>query len=691
MKLNIEASRLVRSSAFTLAAATLATLSTVAAAQDTDEAVEQGEEEEETEETEDGQQIGTVDIGESVRSVQTATATPVTVINREEILDRQANTVAELVDSVPSVSLVNGSTPIGSAISIRGFGFNPPFGTDSKVSIQIDGAVADAEEIYRLGNQIFTEPDLYRTVEVIRGTVGSFEYGSGIIGGVIRLETVDAFDLTGGEAGIALNQTLGYFTNGDGFQSSTTLALAPTDRIELLGNFTWREQENQIDGNGDEIGNGEFELPSFLLKAGVYLDPDKEHYLRASYQQTTTADRDVPLDTFITTTDFFGNVDRDTLSQVAILRYNYNPLDNDAIDLLAQFSYTNQRIDQTFIPGSTNPPGFDRFVSGLGNADLQFEIYQGILKNAAFFETGSIRHSLRTGVEFRSRVRADANSAPGGVDNRLAFFAVDEIALTRGLTITPAIRYETQDVDARPSLNDGTNFSSGRDALMGGVSARYEFPMGLSFFASWAQSDNLPIIDDLENEVLREQIEVSETYEFGAAFNRVGLFADNDQIAIKVNYYNTEIDDLSSTFGVLGVQTEGFEAEASYATQGGFYIDFNASIISGEETRRDGTVGDWRNLPQNTYQGAIGKRFGRVFDVRWETILTEDRVQDGVVDGEGFDIHTLRAIVSPERGLLEGLTLRASVENIFDTFYQPARSLRPAPGRNFKFTVLKRF
>lgn len=687
------ASVLLRSSALALAASALAPHVAAQEVQDQED-IEQAEapdEGEGTELSEDGVEIGTVDIGESVRAVQTATATPVTVINREEILDRQANTVAELIDSVPSVSLVNGSTPIGSAISIRGFGFNPPFGTDSKVSVQIDGAVADAEEIYRVGNQIFTEPDLYRTVEVIRGTVGSFEYGSGIIGGVIRLETVDAFDLTGGEAGIAFNQTLGWFSNGDGFQSSSTLAVAPNDRVELLGNFTWRQQNNQTDGNGDEIGNGEFELPSFLLKAGVYLDPDREHYLRASYQQTTTADRDVPLDTFITSTDFFGNVDRDTLSQVAILRYNYNPVDTDAVDLTAQFSYTNQKIDQTFIPGSTNPPGFDRFVSGLGNADLQFEIYQAVLKNAAFFETGGIRHSLRTGVDFRSRVRADASSAPGGVDNRLAFFAVDEITLTRGLTVTPAIRYETQDVDARPALNDGTAFSSGRDALMGGVSARYEFPIGLAFFASWAQSDNFPIIDDLENEVLREQIEVSETHEFGAAFNRVGLFSDNDQIAIKVNYYNTEIDDLSSTFGVAAVQTEGFEAEASYATQGGFYLDFNASIISGEETRTDGTVGDWRNLPQNTYQGAIGKRFGSLLDLRWESILAEDRVQDGTVDGEGFDLHNLRAIITPSGGILEGLALRLSVENIFDTFYQPARSLRPSPGRNFKVTVTKRF
>ncbi|MEM9085023.1 MAG: TonB-dependent receptor [Pseudomonadota bacterium] len=685
MTKRISQRRFWRASTFALAALALPTS---LAAQDTDE-------EDEVEETEDGQEIGTVDIGESVRAIQTDTATPTTVINREEILDRQANTVAELVDSVPGVSLVNGSTPIGSSISIRGFGFNQVFGTDSKVQIQIDGAASNPEEIYRLGNQIFTEPDLYKNIEVIRGTVGSFEYGSGIIGGLIRLETIDAFDLTGGEKGIAANQTFGFFTNGDGFQSSSTVAIAPSDRVELLGNFTYREQDNQTDGRGDEIGNGEFELPSFLIKGGVYLDPDKEHYLRASFQQSTTADRDVPLDTFITETDFFGNVDRDTTSQVAILRYNYNPVENDAVDLSAQFSYSNQDIEQTFIPGSsTLGPSFDPFVSGLGNADLQFETYQVLIKNASFFNTGSVQHNLRTGVDFRRRVRADANSAPGGRDNRIAFFIVDDIALTPGLTVTPALRYEAQDVVARPSLDDGSDFSGSRDALMGGISGRYEFGNGFSVFTSWARSRNLPILDDLENPVLRAQIEQGDTFEIGGAFNRIGVFGSSDALSFKVNYYDSDIDNLSSTRGVASVETEGFEGEASYATRSGFYFDVNASIITGDEIASDGTAQDWRNLPQNTFQAAFGKRFGDLLNLRWEAVYTEDRDQDLLLDppvANGFNVHNIRANLTPSGGFLDGVSLRVSVENLFDTFYQPARALRAAPGRNFKFTLGKRF
>ena len=66
-----------------------------------------------------------------------------------------------------------------------------------------------------------------------------------------------------------------------------------------------------------------------------------------------------------------------------------------------------------------------------------------------------------------------------------------------------------------------------------------------------------------------------------------------------------------------------------------------------------------------------------------------DRVK--LNEDNGFDVHNIRANLTPSGGFLDGFSLRVSVENLFDSFYQPARALRAAPGRNFKFTVAKRF
>lgn len=112
--------------------------------------------------------LGTIVLGESKREVAIETAIPTTTIDDTEIKDRQAGTVAELIDSVPGVTLVNGATAAGSGINIRGYGANATFGTDQKVLIQVDGATKGSEELYRIGTQLYTDPFLFREVEVTR-------------------------------------------------------------------------------------------------------------------------------------------------------------------------------------------------------------------------------------------------------------------------------------------------------------------------------------------------------------------------------------------------------------------------------------------------------------------------------------------------------------------------------------------
>ncbi|GGN60675.1 TonB-dependent heme/hemoglobin receptor family protein [Novosphingobium indicum] len=665
-----------------VAACALLSVQGVAMAQDAEPSAEERDEVEAA----DGEFLGTIDIGESTRAIRTDTATAITVIDRSEIEDRQANTIAELLDSVPGVTLINGSTPIGSGINIRGFGANGTYGTDQKVLILIDGATSGSEELYRIGTQLFTDPLLYKRAEVIRGTVGSFEYGSGVVGGVVRLESSDAYDYLGGQTGITLNQNLSGYSNRNGFSTSTTIAAMPSEHFEFLANYSYREGGTQKDGHGDRIENSEFSLPSYLVKGAIHFGADNAHTIEASYSQTETTERDKPYDSFGTSGGAFGNVDRDTTSKTLILGYFYNPIGNDAIDLSLVYTFADQDIDQEYIEGSSPfaPPGGFPVVS----ADQSYETSKITLKNAARFQTGSIRHHLRAGLEYINKDRLDAESAPGGNDKRMAAFAVDEISLFRGFTITPAARWETSTV--KGTLDDGTRVSYTNEALMGGISARYELPFGLAAFGSWARTKSLPILDDLENEIYMMQPEKGETWEAGASFGRIGIFTPDDQFAIKVNYYDTDLTDNTSYSGVLEIYLQGVEIEASYATASGFYADFNGNIVDGKRLLTDGVINDWTNLPANTYQLAIGKRFGKLVDVRWEGVLAEDLNTNGEI-AEGYDVHNLRASFSPNVGLFKNFTLRLSVENIFDSYYTPALATRPAPGRNFKGAISLQF
>ncbi len=643
--------------------------------------------------------LGTLELGESKREIQTGTAVPVTNIDQEEINDRQANTVAELIDSVPGVTLVNGSTPQGSGINIRGYGANGTFGTDQKVLILVDGATTGAEELYRIGNQLFTDPQLYKSVSVIRGTVGSFEYGSGVVGGVVQLETKDASDFTGGEPGFRFRQTLEGYSNGSGFASSSILAWQPNRQTEFLFNYTYRDQSDQKDGNGDTIGNSAFTLPSLLAKGKYSFGDNLEHSITATWNQSSSEERDVPYDSFGTTADAFGNVDREIETRIAVLRYQYRPAGNDLVDLDVNLSYSEQSIDSSYVPGSSSLEGTPFFpgIRALADATHNYETTKLTIKNSAYFQTGAASHDLRFGVEFIDRERLDAPSAPGGTDRRVALFAVDDIQFGDRLTVTPALRYETQDIKGNGDAAAPFNASYDNDALMGGLSARYEFASGFAVFAGGAYTESLPIIDDLGTPRYMTQPEKSRTWEAGFSYDRGDIFAAGDALRAKVNLYSTDLWDITSYVSgtpsqpLSKVETEGVEIEASYAHATGFYVDFNANIVNATEFSAAGIGSPWRNEPTDSARIALGKRFGETLDVSWEIFGAKSGLDSSGDPVGGYGVNTLRATYLPQEGALAGFELRAGIENIFDKAYQPNLSTRNSPGRNFKLTLAKTF
>lgn len=629
--------------------------------------------------------LGIIELGASKREVQVGTATALTVINQEEIDDRQASTIAELIDSVPGVTLVNGSTPQGSGINIRGFGANGTYGTDSKVLIVVDGATTGAEELYRISTQLFTDPELYKEVSVIRGTVGSFEYGSGVVGGVVLLKTKDASDFTGGEIGLRLRQTLMAVSNGTGFASSTIVAWQPTKNLEFLLNYTVHDEAAYEAGNGEVQEYTDFHMPSSLVKGKYTFGENEAHSITVSYSDSTTDEKDVLYDMFNTTGPAFGNIDRKTHSKIAIVQYSFNPVGNDLVDLSVNLSHTEQNIiqDCTIANVACYP-----FV----DADQNYKISQLTIKNSAFFTTGTVDHDLRVGIEFIKRDRMDGgSSSPGGTDKRVALFVVDEIQLNDNLSITPALRYETQDVSGISSALSPLNASYNNDALMGGLSARYEFDSGFAVFGSAAYTESLPIIDDIGTIAFMTQPEKSHTYEAGVSYTRGDLFSSGDALQVKVNLYDTYTWDITSYSGIANVQTQGIELEASYSHASGFYADLGATSAKGTQTNSAGVTERWLYSPETSARLTVGKHIGDEFDVSWELVAAQSTI--GILDGAlaGYGVNNLRATYKPQTGALKGAEFRFGVENILNATYQTQLSTRVAKGRNFKLTMAKTF
>lgn len=627
--------------------------------------------------------LGTIELSQGKREVQVGTAVPQTVINQEEIDDRQAATVAELVDSVPGVALVNGSRPEGSGINIRGFGANGTYGTDQKVAIVIDGATTGSEEIYRIGTQLFTDPSLYKSVSVIRGTVGSFEFGSGIVGGVVQFDTKDASDFTGGEVGLRFRQTLGYSSNGEGYHSSSIIAWQPMETFEVLLNYTKRDTDAYRDGDGNLVTYSATEPYSGLAKVRYTFGTANEHGLTFAYQKTSTDEVDAPYDAFNVVN--FGNVNRTTDSEVATLKYQYNPVGNDLVDLTVQYSYSDIYIESE----PTSPGGFADYLL---DGDHDYTIDKWTVKNAMFFRTGALSHDLRAGVEWITKDRLESQisptsgsvSVPGGTDERLAFFLVDDIGFGNNWTLTPALRWEDQTIRGAATYA-GDRYEN--SALMGGLSARYEFATGVSVFASAAYTESLPILDDLNNATFMSQPEKSRTYEIGASYAAGDVFSGGDSLQAKINLFVTDLWDVTSYSGIASVASQGAELELTYAMDSGLYVDLNAAYGEYDAADTAGAATDWNNAPANSARLTLGKRINRAWDLSWEQVVAEN----GNRNHGGYGISNLRATYRPQSGVWQGAEIRLGIENAFDRAYQPNLATELAAGRNVKLTLAKTF
>lgn len=634
---------------------------------------------------------------QSKRTVATGTATPVTTIDADEAEDRQAGTIAELIDSVPGVTLMNGTTPGGSGINIRGFGATGTYGSDQMVLIQVDGSTQGSEELYRLGTQLYTDPALYKSVSVTRGTVGSFEYGSGVIGGMVQLKTKDASDFTGGVPGYRFRQTLEGATNGNGFTSSSILAWQPTEDIEFLAQYVWREQDRQKDGDGDWTGAQPFELPSYLAKVKYTFGAARDQSVTLSFNDTRSQESDVPYDQFATDAGTFGNVDRDIHTRTAVLAYEYDPV-SPLIKVEANLSYADQRIDSTYVDGSSTMEGTSMWaryrgsVLGLANADHRYQTTKLTVKNTAAFDTGAFAHDLRLGFELIRKERAEASSAPGGTDRRFALFAVDDIT-SAGWTISPSLRYETQKLERSGTATTTNPTEYENDATMGGLSVRYAFANGISIFGSAAYTENLPILDDFDTPSYMGLSQKARVYELGAGYDGAGILQADDLLAVKANVYHTDVWDVTSYSGVTGVTMKGLELEAAYGMANGVYVDMNANIVRGDQVRSTGVQDFWTNAPTDRLRMTIGKRFGEEWDLSWEAVANArmDRVNTGTDERPGSVTHALRATWRPQSGALEGTEVRVGIENLFDTDYRPWLATRDAPGRNIKLTIAKTF
>lgn len=666
-------------------------------------------------------------IGAGTPKVAINTPQAVTVLNQTDLDAKQAATTGELFATVPGVTVVGSQRQFGEAFNIRGIGTTENSSDGSRVVINVDGAPKFNEQ-YRMGS-FFSDPELYKQVEVLRGPASSTLYGAGALGGVINFTTKDASDfIQDGDTG-ALRVKTSYDSNGNGTLASALYAQQITDTFEVLASGNWRRRGDLTQANGNILNGSAFNTLSGLVKGTAHFGDNDEQKLSLSYQRWYSDAKQQPYAQTGTSTQF-GVIDREVIDQTAVLVWENPATDNPWVDLKVNLTYSDTTNNQTnhrqvangpITTPATMAPGPGGVLAPVGTESIYldtrygYKTWQLAADNTVEWIGDGFENYLTAGFQASTQERtatrpgsaAPLPAHPQGTENKIGLFAQNEFIWAEKLTLTAGARGDFHWVNSTTGARniEGSAFSPK-------VSAHYELTDNIGVFASYAHTERLPTIDELYSisatkvASLNLQKESAETYEAGFALSGNDLLQSGDSAALKTTAFYSDLTNLITSATGNGVpyyrnvgkaRIYGAEVEASYDSE-----LLYASLAYGL------TIGDdlVANTPLTTVAQSKAALTVGIRNVEYDfdvgarlTIADKGRHVLQIVQGQNVGDGTANTYATvdlfanwkPDTGPLAGTEFQVGIDNLLNADYRQNLSADRSTGRTFKISVAKQF
>ena len=652
-------------------------------------------------------------ISAGVEKVAIDTPQAVSSLDQEDIDQLQATTIGDLLEGMPGVNVQGGVGQLGQGFNIRGMG-TAIGDSDNRILLNVDGVTKFYEQ-YRMG-ALFTEPELYKRVEVLRGPASSTLYGAGALAGVVNFTTKDASDfLTPGDP-LAVRLKAATETNAQAHTLSGIVAVQPTDGVELLGSYNYRRTDDYKNGDGDTVAASATKSDSWLVKGRVAIGGNSKHAIWASYQDWLS---DAP-QVYDQVSAATGNslMRRRVHDKTAVLGYVNDFNGSNLFNIEAQAAYSLSKVHQT----ETS------FLGPLAYSDFTYESWQAKVQNSSRFDMGgdwttflilggqwSTQERRNPRVGLSGTVTPGAGTHPEGDMDRYGLFGQLEIVWSDKLTIMPGIRVDWTKLKPGATVVGGTRLTG--EVKDSGVSpkfaALYNVTPWFGLFGSIARTVRMPNVDEIftrsatrpNNPDLRP--EKSDNVEAGFTLSFDGLLGEADRFRAKTTLFRNDVKDLIvNVAGPAGTpyfqnvnrsRFKGLEVEAEYGI-GGFFARGNASFIDG----KDRLTGNYLNtIPANDYRLTLGYADAETgLSGGWtgEFAERQDQVTTGPFSSAGsglptpgYSVHNLFFAFKPQSGPAQGFEFRFAVDNIFDKQYRRHLSALDAEGQSFRFTVANTF
>ena len=649
-------------------------------------------------------------------------AQAVNVVSSEQIEKQLESNLFNVLDMIPNVSANGGPRSGGQKFNIRGF-------SDAEdVLVTVDGMVQTFEK-YRMGS-LFTDPELYRTVSIKRGT-STVLHGGGALGGVVQLELKDAADfLRDGETAGA-KVKLGFDSNNDQQNGSVFAFARPIEELDLLAAVIKRDSDDFELSNGEMLDNSGIENSSLLLKAEYFLTDDS--LLGATFNTTQDDQR-----TEFNTTDpgAWGTVYREVEQTVANLSYELTPSDNQYIDLTLKLGFTSSQVTETDGIGMLKD-----FIGIKSNYEYNITTFDAM-------NTSKLgEHTLTYGVQYTDKERVgektalpcervnyetyaceqygtvavtgEMTSQPGGDQARTGLYIQDEFKL-QDLTIVAGVRYEHY--ETTPTAEFASQFSALNTKVMHSdwapsISLNYQISPEFAVFANRQSGFRAPLLDELYDQyggrqpALDLEIEYSDNSELGFVYTADNVLSNTDSLNVRMMYFDINVDDEITSLtserqnpmpnaryaNRASNDRDGFELELEYANQY-MYSNLTYSTIDGE----DNTGKELWYLPADKLSLDAGMALlDSTVMVGAKVVHTSDREVESYnrrtreYSVQDHQSHTIWDIYA-SWDVTTDVNLRLAIDNVFDKEYTVVAGTGGGigdygVGRNVKTQVSWRF
>ncbi|MGO1162707.1 TonB-dependent receptor domain-containing protein [Brucella pseudogrignonensis] len=621
----------------------------------------------------DSVKLKTITIQKATGAQNSAASANKETINRDTI-ERFGSTKIDdvLRGTTPGVfTSINASNP-GVAVNIRGFEGS------GRVNMLIDGVPQNYRNSdHSSAGYSYIDSNLLADIDIQRGAITT-EQGGALAGSVnFRTLGVDDIILDGKDKGVLGRASWG--SNGTGF-SEMLAGAARVNSVGLAAAISRRDSKDYKNGNGDTVDKSGQELTSGLFKAEFGFGEDQKltlggilynnHY---GTSQAGFGGRATIYDMFVQNRTFFA-------------QYNYNPSDNDLVNLNVNL-YHNTTL-QNWGEGTGSFTGRQVAVKTTGMT----------ASNTSQFSFGDVAVSWKNGLELNHD-----NAAGNSVGVNPADANSDKVAVFteatwtyNALQVITGLRYDHFKLK---SEDDGISNSDGE--LSPKVTVAYNVTDWLQPYVTYSHSMRTPTLQETflggvahagvgsmkGNPNLRP--EKQHGWEFGVNVAQDGIFTAEDGLRIKANYYTLRVEDYitlaadySMFANVAGTSTvKGFELDARY--DAGFAFAGIAYTHTKSELPEQNYLGGNQFLPEDIVTATGGARF---FDRKLEAGTRVQYVSSGKMLGGGeSEAYTLVDLFAKYK-FTDTLDVSVQVLNVADKAYTPALSIYGS-GRGRTFLV----